>query len=109
MHRLPTSRAAALAVAFALAAGSLAPAIADEPLLRYLPGEATNAVAVVRLGQMRDAGVGDLAGAEAIPRWIDRLVVGAHVRLGARERVSTVAVAELGTGTSPGEALTERA
>lgn len=90
-----------------VAACLLSTAAADEPLLKYLPGETTNAVAVVRVSELRGpAGSrpGEqplrLPAAEAIPAWIDRLVVGSQVRLGSRERVRTVAVAELRPDTS---------
>lgn len=85
----------------------LSGATAEEPLLKYLPGDVTNAVAVVRVGEIRDASgpqpVGEslpLPGAEGIPTWIDKLVVGSQVRLGSRERIRTIAVAELQSGTS---------
>lgn len=82
-------------------------AVAEEPLLKYLPGETTNVVAVVRVADI----VGDgeatdaksrwpLPGGEAIPGSIERLVIGSHARLGARERVQTIALAAVPSGTT---------
>jgi len=103
MTLLPTRR---LFVVAAIFAGIVPPAAADEPLLKYLPGDATNAVTVVRVGDILKKSGADAAeglpvpGAEAIPPWVDLLVVGSQVRPGSRERVRTVAVARLRPGTS---------
>ncbi|MGC1276028.1 MAG: hypothetical protein WBC44_20175 [Planctomycetaceae bacterium] len=86
----------------------LAPkAVAEEPLLKYLPGETTNVVAVVRVADIVGGGEAadsksrwPLPGGEAIPGSIERLVVGSHVRLGTRDRVQTIALAAVPSGTT---------
>ncbi len=88
------------------ATGLLSTVAADEPLLEYLPGETTNVIAVVRVSELTGDGEADapsrwpLPGGEALPGWIDRLVVGSHVRLGNQDRVQTIALAIVPPETS---------
>jgi hypothetical protein len=89
-------------------------AAAEEPLLEYLPGETTNAIAVVRVAEIlkshgTQASEGlPVPGAESIPTWIERLVVGSQVRLGLGERVRSLAIAELQSGTNLEEVIATR-
>lgn len=67
----------------------------ETDLLRYLPGDETNFIAVLHVRDLHDA-VADsrVATIGTAPKWLDRLVIGSQVRIGHGERVHSYFLAE---------------